>query len=138
MNEGSWSQTARVFRSDKILHPEEAQLSLITVVSHIKQSCQFGKENNCETEASQRREKTGLVLGVGGVPWPTRPFGQHAPSSIRAPGSLPVATKTTIQAGLAELVPRRASSLGMAHGPQQTGKQSHPVLSPLGCHPLLR
>lgn len=135
MNEGSWSQTARVFRSDKILHPEEAQLSLITVVSHIKQSCQFGKENNCETEASQRREqKTGLVLGVGAVPWPTH---QHAPSSIQAPGSLPMA-KTTIQVELAKLVPRRAPSLGMAHGPQQTGKQPHPVLSPLECHPLLR
>lgn len=37
-------------------------------------------------------------------------------------------TQATMQAGLTEQVPNRVPSFGAAHGPQQTGKQSHPSL----------
>lgn len=75
-----------MFRSDKILNPEEAQLSLITAVSHIKQSCQFQKENNREgdrgkPEKPEQEMSLRLRLGGGeGRPQPIHLLNQHAPS----------------------------------------------------------
>ena len=58
-----------MFRSDKILNPEKAQLSLIAAVSHIKQSCQFLKENNCEWDRRkpEKRAEDAAGAGEGGV-----------------------------------------------------------------------
>lgn len=62
-----------MFRSDKILNPEEAQLSLITAVSHIKQSCQFRKENNREGDRGKpEKPEKEMSLGWGwgwGLGW---------------------------------------------------------------------
>lgn len=145
MHKGSWSQAAQVFRSDKIWNPEEAQLSLITAVSHIKQSCQLRKENNREGDRGKPGMRAEDEAGRWGWEWglladpPTQPTSCFQHESSRCSRMVtPVTIGTSEQGAGRTAGSQRGPIVWGSSRTQQTGKWSHPTPPSLVYHSLLR